>query len=224
MAIGLGKMFGFNILENFNYPYASKTMTEFWRRWHISLSSWFRDYLYIPLGGNRKGKIRTTINLFMVFFTTGLWHGAAINFVFWGLGHGMLLFVEKNLGGKIGAILKNDHIKSVLGHLYTMLSVVVLWIFFRLGMWESLHFLQGIFTLNQGNENAILFINTMLDLRFLISFIVAVIFSLPWWRKIAFLYNANLAPLRYFGLVVLLILSICSLASNSYNPFIYFRF
>jgi alginate O-acetyltransferase complex protein AlgI len=180
MAIGLGKMFGFNILENFNYPYASKTITEFWRRWHISLSSWFRDYLYIPLGGNRKGKIRTTINLFIVFFTTGLWHGAEINFVFWGLGHGILLFVEKSIGGKIGAIIKNDHIKSVLGHLYTMFSVIVLWVFFRLGMRESLYFLRGIFTLNHGNENAILLINTMLDLRFLISFIVAIIFTCPW--------------------------------------------
>jgi alginate O-acetyltransferase complex protein AlgI len=92
MAIGLGRMFGFNILENFNYPYISKTITEFWRRWHISLSSWFKDYLYIPLGGNRKGRKRTTINLFIVFFTTGLWHGAEINFVLWGLGHGLLLF------------------------------------------------------------------------------------------------------------------------------------
>jgi alginate O-acetyltransferase complex protein AlgI len=225
MAIGLGKMFGFNILENFNYPYASKTMTEFWRRWHISLSSWFRDYLYIPLGGNRNGKIRTTINLFIVFLTTGLWHGAEINFVLWGLGHGILLFIEKTIGGKIGAIIKNGHIKSIFGHLYTMLSVIVLWVFFRLGMRESLHFLQEIFTLNHGNENAILFINAMFDLRFLISFVAAVIFTFPWWRKIVFLYNAKIAtPLRYCGLVLLLILSICSLASNSYNPFIYFRF
>jgi alginate O-acetyltransferase complex protein AlgI len=224
MAIGLGKMFGFNILENFNYPYSSKSITEFWHRWHISLSSWFKDYLYIPLGGNRKGKKRTVINLFIVFFTTGLWHGAAVNFVFWGLGHGMLMFLEKILGKKIGAIIKNIHLKIILGHLYTLISVILLWVFFRLGMRESLHFLKKLLTLNHGNANVISFVKTGIDVQFIISFIAAIIFAFPWWRRLKKTTNRNLNPLRYGVLIMLLILSICSLASNAYNPFIYFRF
>ncbi|MGL4981751.1 MAG: MBOAT family O-acyltransferase, partial [Treponemataceae bacterium] len=97
MAIGLGKMFGFTFLENFNYPYMAQSITDFWRRWHISLSSWFKDYVYIPLGGNRKGKFRTSINLYVVFLLTGIWHGAAFSFIVWGLGHGTLLFLEKTI-------------------------------------------------------------------------------------------------------------------------------
>jgi alginate O-acetyltransferase complex protein AlgI len=146
MAIGLGKMFGFHILENFNYPYAAKSITDFWRRWHISLSTWFRDYLYIPLGGNRKGKTRTTINLFIVFLTTGLWHGAAFNFIFWGLGHGILLFLEKTFGKKICGIFKNGFFKTALSHIYTMGSVIFLWIFFRLGTKNSIYFIHSLFT------------------------------------------------------------------------------
>jgi alginate O-acetyltransferase complex protein AlgI len=224
MAIGLGKMFGFNILENFNYPYVSKTITEFWRRWHISLSSWFKDYLYMPLGGNRKGKKRMTINLFIVFFTTGLWHGAEIHFVFWGLGHGLLLFAEKVFGKRIGSIIRNNNLKNVLGHLYTMVSVVILWVFFRLGIMESLNFLKELFTLNQGKENAILFIDSMIDAQFIVCFTAAIIFTFPFWRKAAILHHLNFIYIRYCLLILLLILSICSLASNSYNPFIYFRF
>jgi alginate O-acetyltransferase complex protein AlgI len=224
MAIGLGRMFGFNILENFNYPYAAKTITEFWRRWHISLSSWFKDYLYIPLGGNRKGKIRTTLNLFIVFLITGLWHGAAVNFIFWGLGHGMLLFIEKTWGNKIGSLIKNKKSTAFLGHVYTLVSVVLLWVFFRLGIRESLHYLWAMVTLNYGNKNFSMFIKTIVDGQFIISFNVAVIFAFPWWRKIKPLYQRNLIFPRYCILIILLILSICSLASGSYNPFIYFRF
>jgi alginate O-acetyltransferase complex protein AlgI len=224
MAIGLGKMFGFNIPENFNYPYVSKTITEFWRRWHISLSSWFRDYLYIPLGGNRKGKKRRTINLFIVFFTTGLWHGAEINFVFWGLGHRLLFFAEKVFGKRIGSIIRNNNLKNVLGHLYTMVSVVILWVFFRLDTRGSLNFLKELLTLNQGSENAVLFIDSMIDAHFIVCFAAAIIFAFPFWRKTAILHQLNFIYIRYCALILLLILSICSLASNSYNPFIYFRF
>jgi alginate O-acetyltransferase complex protein AlgI len=224
MAIGLGKMFGFTILENFNYPYVSKTITEFWRRWHISLSNWFRDYLYIPLGGNRKGKIRTIINLFIVFFTTGLWHGAAGNFVIWGLGHGLLLFVEKLFGNKIGSTIKNKRLKNILGHLYTMVFVIVLWAFFRLGTKESLNFLEKVFTLNHGDENTILYVKSMIDVQFMVYFVAAMLFSFPWDKKSIIVRRLNFTPLRYGALIALLILSISSLASNSYNPFIYFRF
>jgi alginate O-acetyltransferase complex protein AlgI len=217
-------MFGFNILENFNYPYAAKTITEFWRRWHISLSSWFKDYLYIPLGGNRKGETRTVINLFAVFFITGLWHGASINFVFWGLGHGTLLFIEKMFGGKFGVIIKNKHAKNILMSLYTMTSVIVLWVFFRLDMRTGFNLLLELCTLNSGSENAALFIKIVIDKQFVICFIAAAVFSFPWWRRIELFHRPNTAFLRHPTLIALLVLSICSIASNSYNPFIYFRF
>jgi alginate O-acetyltransferase complex protein AlgI len=224
MAAGLGKMFGFNILENFNYPYAAGTITEFWRRWHISLSRWFRDYLYIPLGGNRKGKKRTVVNLFIVFFITGLWHGAETNFVIWGLGHGLLLFSEKIFGKNIDAMIKNGRLKKVLGHLYTVISAGILWVFFRLGTKESLDFLGELFTLNAGKENSLFFLNSMIDAHLIICFAAAVIFASPAWKKPVTRYSLNFAGLRYGALILLLVLSICSLASNSYNPFIYFRF
>jgi len=224
MAIGLGRMFGFNLLENFNYPYISKSITEFWRRWHISLSSWFKDYLYIPLGGNRKGKNRTTLNLFIVFFTTGLWHGAAINFVFWGLGHGMLLFVEKiiNDGGR--RVFKNNHLNNIFGHLYTLVSVLVLWVFFRLDIKTGLLFLKELITFNQGNGNVSLFLNSIINTHFIICFCAALLFSFPWWRKLAGIKCLYNAPVKFCVLIILLVLSMSSLATNAYNPFIYFRF
>lgn len=230
MAIGLGKMFGFNIRENFNYPYISKTMTEFWRRWHISLSIWFKDYLYIPLGGNRKGRTRTIINLFIVFFITGLWHGAEINFVLWGLGHGSLLFVEKIAGKTIGtminkSMIKAKYLKDILGHLYTMVSVIVLWVFFRLGIKESLSFLKELITLNHGNENYSLFLSSTIDIpQFIVCFSAAIFFLFPVGRKNNKLHYKKFTGIRYCALIILLILSICSIASNAYNPFIYFRF
>jgi alginate O-acetyltransferase complex protein AlgI len=224
MAIGLGKMFGFNLLENFNYPYAAKTITEFWRRWHISLSSWFKDYLYIPLGGNRKGKMRMTINLFIVFLTTGLWHGAAVNFIFWGLGHGLLLFIEKTWGHKIGSIIKNRKAMVFLGHVYTLVSVVILWVFFRFGIRESFRFLQAMVALNHGSEIFNIFIKSAIDPQFIVCLISAVLFSFPWWKRIKMSNVKNFVFPRYCILIILMILSICSLASGSYNPFIYFRF
>lgn len=125
MAIGLGHMFGFTFLENFNYPYISKSITDFWRRWHISLSSWFKQYLYIPLGGNRKGATRTYLNLFIVFFITGLWHGASWNFIVWGLWHGLFLMIEKKTKLNDGMM----GIKAWSGHLYTILVFVIGWVF-----------------------------------------------------------------------------------------------
>jgi len=222
MAIGLGKMFGFNILENFNYPYVSKSITEFWRRWHISLSSWFKDYLYIPLGGNRKGKVRTIINLFIVFLTTGLWHGAAANFVFWGLGHGVLLFVEKTFNRKEES--KNKRLMDIFGHFYTLVFVIILWVFFRLDMKTGLRFLKELITLNYGSKNINLFLGSIINIHFIICFCAALIFSFPWWKKLKitkFPYNL---PVKYCVLIILLVLSMCSLAANAYNPFIYFRF
>lgn len=130
MAIGLGAMFGFSFPENFNYPYASKSITEFWRRWHISLGTWFREYVYIPLGGNRKGIVRQIVNLAIVWFLTGLWHGAYINFVLWGVYYGILLVIEKFL-------LKNvlKALPAILQHFYTMLLVMVGWSLFS---WQDM--------------------------------------------------------------------------------------
>jgi alginate O-acetyltransferase complex protein AlgI len=224
MAIGLGQMFGFNILNNFNYPYTAKSITEFWRRWHISLSAWFKDYLYIPLGGNRKGKIRTAINLFIVFITTGIWHGAAFHFVFWGMAHGLLLFIEKLVGKKIASLIKSKSLRSILGHLYTLVSLLVLWVFFTLGIRDSFRFLSAIFSLNPGNKNFRLFIQSKIDTQFFVCLIAAVLFAFPWWRKIPLLYKRGLIIPRYIALLILLVLSICQLASGAYNPFIYFRF
>ena len=127
MAIGLGKMFGFDFCENFNYPYVSTSVQGFWRRWHISLSSWFKEYVYIPLGGNRKGKIRTYINLFVVFLLTGLWHGANYTFLLWGVFYGILLVIERLF---LGGLLNKNPIKIV-NWIYTMFSVILLWVFFR---------------------------------------------------------------------------------------------
>ncbi|GMO11286.1 MAG: MBOAT family protein [Treponemataceae bacterium] len=228
MAIGLGKMFGFDLRENFNYPYMSKSITEFWRRWHISLSSWFKDYLYIPLGGNRKGKARTILNLFVVFFATGLWHGAALHFVFWGLGHGVLLFLEKTFGKKINRVFKDGAAKSVLSHIYTLCSIMLLWVLFTLSIRDTAHFIKDLFFLNDGNVSANIRIKISIGTQFYVSLVFAVIFAFPWWRKIKTLHSTSKTKLfshiRYAVLPVLLILSMCMLATNAYNPFIYFRF
>ena len=127
MAIGLGRMFGFNFLENFNYPYISKSIKEFWRRWHISLSTWFKEYLYIPLGGNRKRKLFTYINLLIVFFATGLWHGASYNFILWGLFHGFFLVIERIFLGKL---LEKNKLKFI-NHIYVIFVFVIEWVLFR---------------------------------------------------------------------------------------------
>ena len=127
MAIGLGKMFGFEFTENFNYPYLATSVQNFWRRWHISLSSWFKEYVYIPLGGNRKGKVRTYINLFIVFLLTGIWHGANFTFILWGVFYGIFLVIERLFLGKL---LEKNKFKF-LNWLYTMFVVVLLWVFFR---------------------------------------------------------------------------------------------
>ncbi|WP_258019540.1 MBOAT family O-acyltransferase [Brachyspira hampsonii] len=127
MAIGLGHMFGFKFLENFNYPYISKSVQEFWRRWHISLSTWFKEYLYIPLGGNRKGKYFTYLNLLIVFFATGLWHGASFNFILWSLWHGLFLVIERIF---LGSLLDKNKLKFI-NHIYVILVFVLGWVLFR---------------------------------------------------------------------------------------------
>ena len=222
MAIGLGKMFGFNFLENFNYPYISSSIQEFWRRWHISLSSWFRDYLYIPMGGNRKSRTRTYINLIIVFFVTGLWHGASWNFIIWGLFHGGFLILER-LG--FGIILRK--LPRVFGHLYVLFIVIIGWVFFRAKtLTEALLYLKGMFS-NRGFGNESIYQHFNYYVAFVL--ILALLFSTPIktfvLAKMAAMFSKPYQQIIVFPLVLFLFFfSLLELAESSYNPFIYFRF
>ncbi|EZH72087.1 alginate O-acetyltransferase [Aquimarina atlantica] len=222
MAIGLGKMFGFNFLENFNYPYISKSIQEFWRRWHISLSTWFKDYLYIPLGGNRKGKYRTYVNLFIVFFITGLWHGSEWNFVIWGLFHGVFIVIERIGFNKI-----LEKAWKPLRHLYTLLIILVGWVLFRADTLEqAIKYLKTMFMYSEGNASVNDFITYFnYNTELLLTCILALIFAIPTYPYFEKrLKNPKLLPFRYINILILLILSIIYIAADSYNPFIYFRF
>lgn len=212
MAIGLGKMLGFNYPENFNYPYISKSITEFWRRWHITLSVWFKDYVYIPLGGNRVSKKRHIFNLFLVWFLTGLWHGASWNFVIWGLYFFVLLILEKYLFSKI-------KIPNFLAHIITLFLIIISWVIFAFDDLNVLTTYLGKMFVNKSivDNSTIFFLK-----NYIILFIVAIICSTPIIKK--------LKPKKYFKPLIvvvylfLFIITIASLVSDSYNPFLYFRF
>lgn len=222
MAIGMGHMLGFDFLENFNYPYVSCSVQEFWRRWHISLSSWFRDYLYIPLGGNRRGKVRTYINLIIVFACTGLWHGASFSFIVWGLWHGLFLVIER-LGFKKAL----DKLPKFIGWIYTMLVVLVGWVFFRADtLSAAMKYLGEMFSFSGGVANGMAQFD---NLSFIIT-AIAIVLCTPVYqflkgklekteggKKAAFVIGAVLAT-------GLFILSVIFLTGSGYNPFIYFRF
>ncbi len=219
MARGLGNMFGFEFLKNFDFPYISKSITEFWRRWHMSLGTWFREYVYIPLGGNRKGKARQVLNLFVVWFLTGMWHGASWNFILWGLYFGVLLVIEKFVLLKV---LKK--IPAVFSHIYALFFIVVGWVIFDfVELGEMFGFFSNMFSLSNGliSADAKAYLLSYLPLM-----IVGILVSTPLPRKI-FL---KLSSMRYgFVLetvtsIVVLVLSVASLVSNTYNPFLYFRF
>ena len=223
MAIGLGHMFGFRFLENFRYPYISANMQEFWRRWHISLSTWFKEYLYIPLGGNRKGKARTCLNKMIVFFSTGLWHGANWTFVLWGLWHGVFLHFEQ--------VCPVKKLPKVLAHIYALLVVCVGFVMFRADTFGQGMFMIG--TMFGGWEFSsvqMAIVWEQLTPIFLVTLVVAVFGSAPLIPKAAeaCLVRENLRkPATYFSYMasfVLLILCMLSLSSGTYNPFIYFRF
>lgn len=224
MAIGLGKVFGFHFLENFNYPYISKSIQEFWRRWHISLSHWFKDYLYIPLGRNRKGKIKTYINLLTVFFLTGLWHGASWNFVFWGIFHGLFLIIER-----LGLKKFLEKIPKILQHFYTMIIVIIGWVFFRSNSFTfALKYLKKLFVPNFIHmEN---FLVELEILKLLIA-VCAVVFSTPIVPKLKNILLNNIFKnkfyyeiFRNFVYIILFLLSVIFLAGSNFNPFIYFHF
>lgn len=234
MAIGLGKLFGFNFPENFNFPYISKSITEFWRRWHISLSSWFKDYLYIPLGGNRKGKVRTYVNLFIVFFCTGLWHGADFAFIFWGLGHGCLNIIEKIV--KKHVHIKSNKIINFFLHIYTLLAVTLLWVFFRNDIQTSIKLILKMFSINftKYTNHFTPFVNTfqlsiLCNTKAYIIILISIFLSFPWWKKINLsscnkYLTSTISILKKVLLLVLFVFCYSSLASSAYNPFIYFRF
>ena len=217
MAIGLGRMFGFEFLINFNYPYIAKSVTDFWRRWHISLSTWFREYVYIPLGGNRKGMSRQIVNLLIVWGLTGFWHGASWNFLLWGLYYGLLLILEKTMLLKL---LKK--LPSAVGHLYTVLIFLLGWaLFYFVDVGQLGAFFTRAFTLTATSSTGILWILGYLPLL-LVSVVAATPLGAVCWRKIREKSWAGYAAIGVCA--VLLMLCVASLASQSYNPFIYFRF
>jgi alginate O-acetyltransferase complex protein AlgI len=230
MAIGLGRMFGFTFLENFNYPYISKSITEFWRRWHISLSGWFRDYLFIPLGGSRKGPTRTVINLWIVFIVCGLWHGASWTYLIWGIFHGFFMTIER---GRLGHLL--NRLPSPLGIFYfTVVFLVSLTIFRSLSVPHAGQLLAIMFGFSHTASLHFKIFSQMTP-HFYTIFICGMICSTPLFsflffprhlgEETAVAVDRGLTGLaKYFLLIIILILSVCSLATGAYNPFIYFRF
>ena len=217
MARGLGRMFGFEFLENFNYPYISKNITEFWRRWHISLSTWFKEYVYIPLGGNRKGIYRQIINILVVWSLTGLWHGASWNFVLWGMYYGIILILEKTFLLKL---LKK--LPSAVGHIYSIFIVMLGWVLFFFEDMTSLgNFFVKLFTPVASSDSG----NTIM-IAYLPMLLIGVFASTPILKNF-FEKRKETVLVRYGQLVVgavLMLLCVASLANQSYNPFIYFRF
>ena len=225
MAIGLGKILGFDYLENFDHPYISRSITEFWRRWHMSLSSWFKEYVYIPLGGNRKGLPRQIVNIFIVWALTGLWHGASWNFVVWGVYYGVLLIIEKLFLLKLLDKLPEKLV--FIKHVYTLFFVILGWVIFNitdfsvLGKYIALMF-------GAGAGNAAVTMYYLKSRAFLM--IVAAVCSLPLLNKIDELMDKKLMfyttkdMVETFVLLILFIMSVAFLVSGSYNPFLYFRF
>lgn len=221
MAIGLGRMFGFNFLENFNYPYMSKSIKEFWRRWHISLSTWFKEYLYIPLGGNRKRKLFTYINLLIVFFATGLWHGASYNFILWGLFHGFFLVIERIFLGKL---LEKNKLKFI-NHIYVIFVFVIGWVLFRA---DDLKHAFELYKLMFSYKESIYTVRYFFYPQTFVCFIFGILFSglfqsvFPKVREATF--SSKVYILESVIQFILLFICIMYLVNGTYNPFIYFRF
>ena len=240
MAIGLGRIFGFHFRENFDYPYISKSITEFWRRWHMSLSSFFRDYVYIPLGGNRK---RVYLNVAIVFILTGIWHGAAFTFIAWGIWHGFFNLVEKFIKShnnskslKDGkeeisnfAVRTKKILVPILQHIYTMVVVMIGWVMFRAsGLRHAKNYLLSMFGLN--NPDA-----TIYNLRFYLDkwtipiLVLAILMCTPIFKKVyeflkSKVHENVLIPIKYIVLLTAFMLCVLQVASNTYSAFIYFQF
>ena len=225
MAIGLGKIFGFDFPENFKHPYIATSLTEFWRRWHISLSSWFRDYVYIPLGGSRRGEARTYINLMIVWLLTGIWHGANYTFVVWGLLYGILLMIEKVICAH-KAIRKQSLIQRIFGHLYTMIVVTLAWVIFRSdSINDAMIYILGMFGRGSGKLVDRVFVAYLK--QNICFYIPAMIGCMPILESLELKFGEknpiyNVA----FGATVLagFVISVSYIINNGYNPFIYFNF
>lgn len=212
MAIGLGKMFGFTFQENFNYPYISASIQEFWRRWHISLSTWFKEYLYIPLGGNRKGAARTMMNKFIVFLCTGIWHGANWTFLIWGLFHGIFIILEY----KCWIPLKN----KVFAHIYTLLVVICGFVIFRAeSMTQALHILGSMFTGFCIEAQELMLLAKLATPYTMCCLMAGLVLCMP----VSGIVKKR-GILKYSVAACLILVCIMNLATSSYNPFIYFRF
>ena len=222
MAIGLAKMFGFDFLENFDYPYISKSITEFWRRWHMSLGGWFREYIYIPLGGNKKGTLIQVRNLFIVWFTTGLWHGASTNFVVWGLYFGVILFIEKIY---LKDLLKK--IPSIFSHIYTLIIVMIGWVIFDMNtLTDSGHYIKIVFGFGNNIfiDNLAKYILTNNFIILLIGLICSTKLIKIYMNKIKSTFRENDVFLITAINLLILIISTAYLVGASYTPFLYFRF
>lgn len=222
MAIGLGRMFGFSFKENFNYPYTSKSIQEFWRRWHISLSTWFKDYVYIPLGGNRKGTKRTYLNLFIVFLLTGVWHGANFTFICWGLMYAVLLIIERAF---LSEYLNKNKFK-VLNHIYTMFFVMMGWIMFRSDtLAQAKQYVKQLVMPSSGEYTVL----SYLSFKVIIILAIGIILSGFLERRLEGFYKKikdkpAVAVADYAFQMLLLIVSIFMIVSGTYNAFIYFQF
>jgi len=221
MARGLGKMFGFQLMQNFNYPYISRSVTEFWRRWHISLGSWFREYVYIPLGGNRGESLKLYRNLFIVWFLTGFWHGASWNFIIWGLYFGLFIAIEK-----IFLLKWFENKPAFIGHIYTLIVVIVGWVFFEFkNMLQGLSFIKIMFGFSSTfiDTNAIYYFYTNAML-----FITLVVCSTPLINNTVVKWQEKMKISNDIAIPVIfpLLLFFCTayLVNLSYNPFLYFRF
>ena len=220
MAIGIGDIFGFHLTENFDYPYISRSVKEFWRRWHISLSSWFRDYVYIPLGGSRKGTFKTYRNLLIVFFLTGLWHGASWNFIVWGMFYGIFLIAER-----IGLDDLLHRLPPVVSRIYTLMVVVIGWVFFRAdNLTKAWIYLKSMFGMNFGDYQ-VLSIWRLVDFEHIFFFVLAVLASTPLFK------TAGNRIEKYCGIVpkqivwsILFFCAVCFMMGSAFNPFIYFKF
>ena len=223
MAIGLGRMFGFHFLENFNYPYISRSITEFWRRWHMSLGTWFRDYVYFPLGGSRVNKGRLILNLFTVWFLTGVWHGANWTFIVWGLMYFVLLVIEKLTG-----FYKKDRtlLSKILLSIYTLFFVIMGWVVFRAeSLPDAVNYIQTMFGFGASSFADPLFLQCLKQLS--VWLVIGILLStpiVPCLKKKLPQNNIVLDILYCIFMVVIFIVATSSIVSSSYNPFIYFNF
>lgn len=220
MAVGMGYMFGLTFPENFNYPYIAASIRDFWKRWHISLTSWFRQYLYFPLGGNRKGRVRTIFNRFFVFVCTGIWHGANLTFLFWGVYHGLLMVAETVAEAKLPKSGRGE--KRIVGHIYTLLAVMLGFVIFRAdSVLDAFVYIGNMFSFNFSGAGT-MYAVSLLSPLFIITFVVALFAATPIVR----LFPKNRVTVNFakLGTILIYVLCIFEIAAGSYNPFIYFRF